>query len=733
MSTTTSKSIWNFDPRSVPGCVLWLDAEDKSTLTGTSPVTAWRDKSVLSNNTTSYGGSPSVTSSIYGRKAMYFNGSTYLTGSISAASSTTITVFLVGSLISPFGGFSGLLCFGNPSQYDYDNVGSLPITMYNDQYKIYGARNSSSQPTPVTSNVPFIYVLQYDGSYINSWKNGTIQTDPSSNISNSGTFTYTHYAVGSRAGAILGQYTWSGYIGEVIVYQSPVTATNRQEIEGYLAWKWGFIENANFLYTHPFISIKPYLRTFQPRDILGCVLWLDGSDTSTITLNGSNVSSWSDKSGNGYSVNQSTSANQPVYATKLLNGLPGIQLSSTRYLYQIGSNMPNFTSSSSTTVFIVAKNGSSYTSFGWNLISSIWFNGVATSRYHFSFGLGTTNNVTLYPNSGSSVSLNSNAIIGFTISESGNSINVNGVLTNYSGTAAASADNSTWFQIGDYRGASCNEFYVTNENIYEFIGFDTALTTAQRQQVEGYLAWKWGLVTSIPSTHPFKKFRPSTALPFLPKQITGLSLWLDANDPAGTGTQPSAGALGTWIDKSGLNNHMTGVGTTPSFLNAPPGIVFFDGSGYYSNSNPVLSNVYTLFITYVSFDPSAGPLYTTGASSGYSGLFPNESGTLYLTRGDCNWYTNSTMLPNNQINLVAITYSANEVGSNISLYYNGSNAISTTQIDTVTYSNFLLGTRQSGGTNYFNGVMLEVIAYNGTLTTREQQSVEGYLAQKWKL
>ena len=251
--------------------------------------------------------------------------------------------------------------------------------------------------------------------------------------------------------------------------------------------------------------------------------------------------------------------------------------------------------------------------------------------------------------------------------------------------------------------------------------------------MEGYLAWKWGLVTSIPSTHPFKKFRPSTALPFLPKQITGLSLWLDANDPAGTGTQPSAGALGTWIDKSGLNNHMTGVGTTPSFLNAPPGIVFFDGSGYYSNSNPVLSNVYTLFITYVSFDPSAGPLYTTGASSGYSGLFPNESGTLYLTRGDCNWYTNSTMLPNNQINLVAITYSANEVGSNISLYYNGSNAISTTQIDTVTYSNFLLGTRQSGGTNYFNGVMLEVIAYNGTLTTREQQSVEGYLAQKWKL
>jgi len=186
-----SESISGFDPRSVAGCQLWLDASDTSSLTGSSPVTAWRNKGLSENNAT-YSGSPSISATaINGRQAMYFNGSSYFTGAISGANTTTITVFIVGSLISPFVGFSGLLCFGNASQLDYDNVGSLPITMYNADFKIYGARNSSSQPTPISANVPFLYVLQYDGTYINTWLNGTQQTDPSINIASSGTFTYT--------------------------------------------------------------------------------------------------------------------------------------------------------------------------------------------------------------------------------------------------------------------------------------------------------------------------------------------------------------------------------------------------------------------------------------------------------------------------------------------------------------------------------------------------------------
>ncbi|MFM5944980.1 MAG: hypothetical protein ACKO9G_16710, partial [Dolichospermum sp.] len=39
-------------------------------------------------------------------------------------------------------------------------------------------------------------------------------------------------------------------------------------------------------------------------------LWLDAADSSTITLNGSTVSQWNDKSGNGRNAIQATATNQ---------------------------------------------------------------------------------------------------------------------------------------------------------------------------------------------------------------------------------------------------------------------------------------------------------------------------------------------------------------------------------------------------------------------------------------
>jgi hypothetical protein len=42
----------------------------------------------------------------------------------------------------------------------------------------------------------------------------------------------------------------------------------------------------------------------------------------------------------------------------------------------------------------------------------------------------------------------------------------------------------------------------------EFVGYNRSLTSNERQQVEGYLAWKWGLVESLPSNHPYKTIKP---------------------------------------------------------------------------------------------------------------------------------------------------------------------------------------------------------------------------------
>ena len=47
-----------------------------------------------------------------------------------------------------------------------------------------------------------------------------------------------------------------------------------------------------------------------------------------------------------------------------------------------------------------------------------------------------------------------------------------------------------------------------NGVIGEILFLFGTLATIQRQEVEGYLAWKWGLQANLPSTHPFATFRP---------------------------------------------------------------------------------------------------------------------------------------------------------------------------------------------------------------------------------
>jgi hypothetical protein len=43
-----------------------------------------------------------------------------------------------------------------------------------------------------------------------------------------------------------------------------------------------------------------------------------------------------------------------------------------------------------------------------------------------------------------------------------------------------------------------------NGFIGEVIVYNSALSTRERQQVEGYLAYKWGLRVSLPTNHPYK-------------------------------------------------------------------------------------------------------------------------------------------------------------------------------------------------------------------------------------
>ena len=71
---------------------------------------------------------------------------------------------------------------------------------------------------------------------------------------------------------------------------------------------------------------------FSPLD-LSPALWLDASDETTLSgPGGGAVSTWSDKSGNGYDLTQNTSANQPTSGTRTINGLNVIDFDGSIFL-----------------------------------------------------------------------------------------------------------------------------------------------------------------------------------------------------------------------------------------------------------------------------------------------------------------------------------------------------------------------------------------------------------------
>jgi hypothetical protein len=277
-------------------------------------------------------------------------------------------------------------------------------------------------------------------------------------------------------------------------------------VEGYLAWKWG--NQSQLPLAHPYKRNAPFTpssafpalsvmksSSWQPTQISGCQLWLDAADTSTVVLSGSSVTQWRDKSGNGNNaVGTVAPTYDPTAKNILFNG-------SSQYF-----TLPNGTYPFGNTpysMFIVA-----YTR---NAANPQWVLAGGTSVTNQAIGLlfYTTNAVwhSWWVNEyrqDNAISNNVPAIINISYS-SLRSIVVNGG-TPSTNTPAASRNNANTPNYIGRRADSAVEIF--NGGMGECIVFNSEIPVAQRQQVEGYLAWKWGLQGSLPASHPFKKWPP---------------------------------------------------------------------------------------------------------------------------------------------------------------------------------------------------------------------------------
>jgi hypothetical protein len=76
------------------------------------------------------------------------------------------------------------------------------------------------------------------------------------------------------------------------------------------------------------------------------------------------------------------------------------------------------------------------------------------------------------------------------------------------GTSVRVGSIGSGFFSGMILGNRFTNSEIWGGHICEIVIYGRILPEAQRQQVEGYLAWKWGLQSSLPATHPFAKWPP---------------------------------------------------------------------------------------------------------------------------------------------------------------------------------------------------------------------------------
>lgn len=232
--------------------------------------------------------------------------------------------------------------------------------------------------------------------------------------------------------------------------------------------------------------LRPLASGFSPRQIPDLGLWLDASDASTFTLNGSTVSEWRDKSGNGKHAAQATAADQPTYATNVVNGRSAVVFDGSSD-HMAGPAV--------------------FSALPCTLFMSVLFPSTKQIGMLFNQYSGTTDTVALYRGHSAtdgvrlfnganltSVALPSNNtwhLIGFEAgTTSANSrLFINGVVD-----ATGNAGTNSPAQGGYYlaRWAGGTPAY-TPATIGEVVAYKRSLSTAEATAVQGYLGRRWGV------------------------------------------------------------------------------------------------------------------------------------------------------------------------------------------------------------------------------------------------
>jgi hypothetical protein len=333
---------------------------------------------------------------------------------------------------------------------------------------------------------------------------------------------------------------------------------------------------------------------WTPDAIISSVkIWYDADDAATITLNGSNVSQWSDKSGSNWHASNATSSTQPVYATNAINGKPTLTFfydqltASSAYLTGTGYQGFIITYMDSTST-AYARATSFNKSGNYNDFSNT-FSWLPTFRNNGAV-VNTMQN-TFNP-SNASISYGQ-PFLHTSVLPTGTGLyhRLNGGTIPGTGVTSTSLDTTLGLRLGNANNVN-PEWY--HGGISEVV-FTSGLSQADIENVEGYLAWKWGLALAPGHPYALDGTKFGYGQRWTPAQMS-TTMWLDASD-ASTITIVGSSQVGQWSDKSGNGKHAV----QPASAQAPyyvPSATYLGASVIeFRNYNGMHMNVPNLVLT----------------------------------------------------------------------------------------------------------------------------------------
>lgn len=243
---------------------------------------------------------------------------------------------------------------------------------------------------------------------------------------------------------------------------------------------------------------------WQPNtaDLPTLKMWLDADQETAGAL-----TTFTDRSGQGNSPTQATPSRRPTVTAGVLNGRKGVLFARANSQCLVKTSPAGISDNQFTAISVwshTAVAGQDQALIGlWRASASstlvgYWMSTGGTANVDVVASLGSLSDRAAAAGSGAASVISGQHV------PTGRKLWRNGPLAASNATAYA-ATTVTQIEIGSIDNAS--QMFLDGY-IHEVVYCTGALADADRQRVEGYLAWKWGLQADLSASHPYKTAPP---------------------------------------------------------------------------------------------------------------------------------------------------------------------------------------------------------------------------------